>query len=303
MKKLLIALSWLLCFPAALRAQTQPGTVDIFMGVDFNYRDFFFNNRLFDVLLNLTPGVKWNMGHRWQASAQVVVPVVNQYGDRYKNVRLNMAVLSKQMRVTDFWKMKVSGGLFSADRVGIDVNNLFIVNKWLALRAQLGFTGYCSMADGWEASTIDRLTGQAGPVVYLQRWNTEIGIRAGRFVYKDYGVICEGFRHFRHVSVGAYGSYSSKGKHPNGTKGKQDIGFKIIVMLPPYKRKAHTVNVRPATNFRLTYTKEANDYALREYITDPEQNERQSVFDRDLLPWGTDTMAPDFVVKGKEATE
>ena len=65
------------------------------MGADFNYRDIYFNNRVYDVLLNLTPGIKWNMGHRWEVAAQVFVPVVNQYGDRYKKVRLNMAVLSK----------------------------------------------------------------------------------------------------------------------------------------------------------------------------------------------------------------
>lgn len=88
------------------------------MGADFNYRDIYFNNRVYDVLLNLTPGIKWNMGHRWEVAAQVFVPVVNQYGDRYKKVRLNMAVLSKQLVVGQHWKMKLSGGLFGSERYG-----------------------------------------------------------------------------------------------------------------------------------------------------------------------------------------
>lgn len=281
-----------LCVPCHLSAQEKAGTVDIFMGVDFNYRDIFWNNRVYDVLVNLTPGVKWDMGHRWEATAQVLVPVVNQYGDRYKKVRLNMAVLSKQIRIGDYWKMKVSGGLFSSERYGLDVKNLFILNRWLAMTAQVGLTGYCSMANGWEASTMERITAQIGPEIWLHRWNTQISIRGGRYVYGDYGVVGEGFRHFKHVSVGVYASYSDKGK--------EDAGFKVIIMLPPYKRPTRKVNVRPASNFRLTYSVEADNYANRTYFTDPEQNECTGWFDRDLLPWGTDMMNPDFIIKERK---
>lgn len=276
--------------PKRLFAQDKAGRVDIFMGVDLNYRDIYFNNRVYDVLVNLTPGVKWNMGHRWEAAAQAYVPVVNQYGDRYKNVRLNMAVLSKQMAIGGFWKMKLSGGLFGGERYGLDLKNMLIINRWLALVAQVGWTGHCSMAAGWECSTMKRLTAQVGPEVYLHRWNTQISVRGGRYLYGDYGVRGEGFRHFRHVSVGVYGEYSSRGK--------EDGGFKVIVMLPPYKRSSHKVNIRPASNFLQTYSVEANDYANAGYPTDPEQNEREGWFDRDLLPWGADTMEPDFIYNG-----
>ena len=270
-------------------------SLDLFMGVDFHYRDIFYNDRVYDVLVNLTPGVRWRMGHRWEATAQLLVPVYNQYGDRYKRVRLNMASLSKQLTIGDFWKMKVSGGLFGSERYGVDVKNLFVANSWLAFSAQIGFTGYCSMASGWEMSKMDRLTAQAGPEVYLRQWNTQISVRGGRYLYGDYGVVGEGLRHFRHVSVGFYAAYSDKG-------GK-DAGFKVIVMLPPYRRSAGKVNVRPASNFRLTYSVEAEPYANAVYFTDPEENERTSWFDRDLIPWGTDTMAPDYTYLYKEGKE
>lgn len=294
MRRLLtLAAFWLtFCLLSPVSAQEGAGTVDIFMGVDFNYRDIYFNDRVYDVLVNLTPGVRWNMGHRWEVTAQALVPVVNQYGDRYKRVRMNMAVLSKQLAVGQRWKMKLSGGLFSHERYGLDMKNMFILNRWLALSAQIGLTGYCSMASGWEASTMERLTAEVGPEIYLHRWNTQIAVHGGRYVYGDYGVTGEGFRHFKHVSVGIYASYSDKWK--------EDAGFKVIVMLPPYKRRARKVNVRPASNFRLTYSAEAEAYANRTYFTDPEQNERTGWFDRDLLPWGTDTMSPDFTVKERK---
>lgn len=294
MKRLFAIIMFFLPFSISshLLAQDKTGTVDIFMGIDFNYRDIYFNNRVYDVLINLTPGVRWNMGHRWEVVAQALVPVVNQYGDLYKNVRLNMAVLSEQLTIGQYWKMKVSGGLFGAERYGLDVKNIFIFNRWLAMTAQVGLTGYCSMASGWEASTMKKLTAQVGSEIYLHRWNTQISVRGGRYVHGDYGVTGQGFRHFKHVSVGVYASYSDKGK--------EDAGFKVIVMLPPYKRTARKVNVRPASNFRLTYSVEADAYANRTYFTDPEQNERTGWFDRDLLPWGTDTMSPDFTIKERK---
>lgn len=293
-KKNLLAACLFLMIAAPMRLSSQPrsGTVDIFMGADFNYRDIYFNNRVYDVLLNLTSGIKWNMGHRWEVAAQALVPVVNQYGDRYKKVRLNMAVLSKQLAVGEHWKMKLSGGLFSSERYGLDLKNMFVINPWLAFTAQMGWTGYCSMAVDWEASTMKKFTVEAGPEVYLHRWNTEISVRGGRYLYGDYGVTGEGYRHFKHVSVGIYASYSNKGK--------EDAGFKVIVMLPPYKRSARKINIRPSSNFRLTYSVEGNGYANATYFTDPEQNERTGWFDRDLLPWGTDTMTPDFTYKERK---
>lgn len=289
----MVVLLFLCHTPVSLFSQEKVGTVDLFMGVDFNWRDLWFKNRVYDMLINLTPGVRWNMGQRWELAAQVYVPVVNQYGDRYKKVRLNMAVLSKQLAVGEHWKMKFSGGWFDSERYGLDWKNMFVFNRWLAMTAQAGLTGHCSMAAGWEASPMRRWTVEVGPEVYLHRWNTQVSVRGGRYLYGDYGMIGEGFRHFRHVSVGFYVSYSDKGK--------EDIGFKVIVMLPPYKRPARKVNIRPASYFRQTYSVEAEEYANRMYRTDPEQNEREGWFDRDLLPWGTDTMAPDFT--GEERKE
>ena len=268
------------------------GQVDIFMGVDFNYRDIFHNGRVYDFLINLTPGIKWNMGKGWQAAAQAFVPVVNQFGDRYKKVRLNMAVLSKEFYFDGRGFLKASGGLFGSERYGLDVKGMYIVNPWLALEAQAGLTGYCSMAAGWEASTMERVTALVGADFYLQRWNTQFRARGGRFIYEDYGVIVEAMRHFNHCTVGIYGAHSNLA----GSNG----GFKVIVMIPPYKRKRRKVNFRPASNFRLTYSMEGANYGNRTYTTDPEENEREGWFDREAMPWGSNTMQPDFTDKEKK---
>lgn len=259
--------------------------IDIFAGVDFNYRDLT-ARRMYDFLINITPGVKWDMGKGWRTAAQVLIPVYNDFGERYKKIRLNMAVLSKEMDFGSHWYLKASGGLFGSERYGLDLKSVYVVNRWLMLEAQAGWTGYYSMAVDWEASTPKRWTALGGADVYLNGWNTQFRVRGGRFIYGDYGGIAEAMRHFRHCTVGVYAQYSNKGG--------RDGGFKIIMMIPPYNRKRRKVNFRPASNFRHVYSIEADGYANRMYMTDPEENEREGWFDRDKLHWGSNNMNADF---------
>ncbi|MGX8695121.1 MAG: hypothetical protein ACSW8D_01945 [Prevotella sp.] len=287
MKRLLLALVLLLSATSGLHAQTQNGgsRVDLLMGVDFNYRDIFYNNKLFELLVNLTPAAKWQFGDHWQVAAQGLIPVINDYGEHYKKVRLNMAVLSKEMHLGN-QHLKLSGGIFSHERYGFDLKWMMPVTSWLAFDAQAGFTGYCTMAVDWETSNLNRFTGWLGTRAYLHPWNTEFRLRGGRFLYEDYGGIAEAFRHFDHCSIGIFGQWNERERF-NG-------GFKIVMMIPPYSRKVRTVNIRPASNFRLSYNNNAYFYQLKMYDTDPEENEREGYFDRKAVQWGANTMAPDF---------
>ena len=80
--------------PAFSQTQLTPNLV-IFEGAEFHYRDIFYN-KMYEIVVNLAPGVKWHIGNQWQLAGQAIIPVYNDYGDYYKNVRLNMAVLSKE---------------------------------------------------------------------------------------------------------------------------------------------------------------------------------------------------------------
>lgn len=289
MKTIIITAMLALLAIVPAHGQNEKGSsVDIFMGVDLHYRDIDYN-KLYEVLVNLTPGVKWNMGHQWRLAGQVVVPVYNDYGGRYKKVRLNMAVLSKEMHLGS-QHLKASAGLFGSERYGVDLKWMWPVATWLAFDGQVGYTGFCSMAKDWECSKMDRLTGELGARVYLSKWNTEFRAHGGRYIYEDYGVTGECMRHFKHCTVGIYGQYSEIGE--------ENAGFKVIIMLPPYRRKARRVNFRPASNFRHVYNVDADFYSMQMYTTDPEENEREGNFDRNSVKWGSNTMEPDFEEKG-----
>lgn len=278
-RKIKILLIFYLCslFVASAQYQSKPGEVDIFMGLDLKYRDIY-HKRVFDVLLNLTPGVKWNMGREWQVAGQVFIPIVNQYGDLYKNVRINMLNVSKVLTMNNRrGALKITVGIFSQERYGIDVKGMFMLRSWVALAAQAGFTGYVSMQRGWDASYMGRIMALGGADFYINRWDCEIRVRAGRYLYKDTGCGIEGMRHFKHTTVSLFGEYSNIGKL-NG-------GFKVVVMLPPYNMKRRKVNFRPASNFRLTYHKEYAPYSNQVYQTDPEENEYDGWFGRHYLEY------------------
>ena len=282
------------------RAQAPKGQVELFCGAEMEYADVNFH-RLYDILLNLTPGMKWHLGNDWQVAGQFWVPIVNDgYLDRYSMLRLNMAVVSKELH----WQsarqhVKLSAGLFSKERGGMDVKWHYPVTDWLMLIAQAGVTmrwalgtklggdSESDFGDDW------KVTGIAGANVWLNTWKTEIRLSGGRYTDGIWGSELDVMRHFQHVTIGAYAqlheaSPNSFNKHKvSGTfyvyNRKQTAGFKIVVMLPPYKKSDRRLVLRPASNLSLGYNGQQDEVTMQIYQTDPEENAREYPVS---VPWG-----------------
>ncbi len=261
----------------ALPAKASAQRLDFFMGVDFNYRRLFYNDRLYDLLIHLTPGMKFQFGDGWQIAAQALVPVVNQYGDFYSKLRPGVCSMSKEFLFNDIHSLKFSAGLFSAGRYGIDAKWLWPVCNWFALEAQLGFTGFHSLEQDWEFSKMDRLSGNLKARFYIEKAASEIRLSAGRYAYADYGGRMEFLTNFNFTTVGLFAQY--------GNGSQWGAGAKVIFMLPWQDGAGgKKVRFRPASNFRLTYDVKVNSYALRNYMTDPEENERTGNFSKSKWP-------------------
>lgn len=245
--------------------------VDVFVGADLNYRRLFYNDRLYDLLIYVNPGLKVDFGENWQIAAQALIPVVNQYGDFYNRVRPGVCTVSKEFLIGGNNALKFSAGLFSAGRYGIDARSLFPVNEWFAVESQIGFTGYHSLEQKWKFSPMDRLTGTVKARFFLKKASSEFRISAGRYIYEDFGGQFEFYSHFNFASIGLYAQYS--------TEARWGAGAKVVFMLPFQKGlKAGIFTFRPASNFRLTYDVMAESYGLKNYTTDPEENERTGSF-------------------------
>ena len=278
-------------------AQTQEaGQVELFCGAELNYADINFV-RLYNVLVNLTPGVKWHLGKEWMFSAQAFLPIVNDgYESKHNIVRLTNAAVAKQLHLGN-QHFKVTGGLFGLDRYGLDVRWMYPINSWLMLNAQVGYTGEWRLAvdnaEEWKGRYLvsetkavsfdgpDRLTGIVGANVWLEPWNTEFRLSGGRYLNEDMGLQFEVLRHFRNCTVSAFAQLHEK---KNGAKYKEAGGFKVVMLLPDWKWKDRKFTLCPAHDFRLTYNAQADGVSMKMYTTDPEENERTYPV---RIPWGT----------------
>ncbi|MCQ2307868.1 MAG: YjbH domain-containing protein [Bacteroidales bacterium] len=286
---LLVLLPIALQMPKTLVAQKSK--VDIFAGVDLKYRSIWLNDKMYELLINVTPGVKWRFGDCWQVTAQAFIPVVNDFGGYYKSARLNAAVVSKEFQAGSHY-LKLSGGLFGGERFGVDAKWLWPVTSWFAMEGQLGFTGYYVLTtSNVEFSYMDRLTGLFTARFYLKGSDTEFRISGGRFNLGDYGGRIAWLKHFKHISVSAFihgGNRYGEVYKMDGTYEEQRIagGACIVVRLPFQGDRQHekTLRVRPASNFRMTYDYMAEANALKMYVTDPEENERTGNFTK--AKWG-----------------
>ncbi|MBO7616400.1 MAG: hypothetical protein J6T22_04250 [Bacteroidales bacterium] len=267
--------------------QTNTRSLDLFSGVDFNFRDINFNTQ-YEYLIRLTPGFKWNMGNHWQLSGQVLLPIINQYGENNKYVQLNILDLSKELRLGNLY-LKASTGIFSMNSYGVDLKAFLPLCKWFAFEGQAGCVGTMILNPVWSINSMNRFVGTIGGDFYLSKWNTQFRGVIGRYYFQDFGCEVEAMRHFNHTTVSVYSRWSKL----EGFDG----GFRFVIALPPYQRKHRMVNFRPASNFRMSYTVMYHNFSNRMYRTDPEENERDGWFSRDLLQWGSHTMKPDFIIK------
>lgn len=278
-------------WPAKVQPKISDTPVDIFCGMDLHYADVNFL-RLYNTLVYLTPGIKWNMGKDWQLAAQAWLPIDNNgYDKRYNMIRLSTLALSKELHFPSARQhLKLSAGLFGKERWGADIKWMMPVNSWLMLQAQAGLTQRWALGFDWDGTYESEFkeeqnnmpkewvpTGVLGARVYLRPWDTEFVLTGGRYLRKDVGVQMEVMRHFKYCTVSLYAQKHEKNDFVKWND-KESGGFKIIVMLDRKgwntKTKDKMVTFRPASNFRLTYIAQSDANAMRMYTTDPEENER-----------------------------
>ena len=302
MKRRLIRLICLLVLvPLSRQATAQQTTVparqmELFCGATLGYADTNWL-RLYDVQINATPGLRWHLGHDWSIAAQGLIPIVSD-GLTFRDItnkywRFNMATVSRQLHFNSANQhLRLTAGLFGDERYGVDVRWAWPVNDWLLLNAQAGLTASWMVGTDFKGSydadlySDYKVTGQVGADVYLQPQHIEFRLSGGRYTGGDYGSQLDMMRHFNHITLLAFAQlrfgeleanlYDKKKYRTNG-------GFKIIWMLPPYKKSSRKVVVRPASNFLLSHNTRADGQSMQTYRIDPEENSRERLVD---VEWG-----------------
>lgn len=288
----------------SLTGKGQPKyQVELFCGAEMNFTEMNYHS-LYDIYLGLTPGMKWHLGNRWMVAGQVYVPIVNEgYIDRYSMIRLTTATLSKELHFPEARQyLKLSAGLFGRERTGADVKWIFPLNDWLMLTAQAGITSCWALGfkPGGESESEFgkdwKITGTAGASFWIAPLKSEVRISGGRYIDGIYSGEVSVSRHFKYVSFSAFARLHEKvpdrfedhvrtGAYSAGETHSKSGGFRLIVMLPPYKKSQKKLVVRPASHIQLNYNAQMDEKTMMMYRTDPEANDRTYELD---VNWGAD---------------
>ncbi|MGL5681986.1 MAG: hypothetical protein ACRDDZ_02890 [Marinifilaceae bacterium] len=203
-------------------------------------------HKVYDVVVNINPAIEVVPWKGALITAEVIIPVVNQYGPTYDEIRPGILTLSQRFRFENIFGNFTIGN-FNQNRWGADLY-LFrpfktpALNRF-ALSGRLGFTGYSQFFEGeWNGSLPDLWTGSIGLHYFNKRYNSELIVRAISYIDTDKGIRADIIRHFKHVSIGLYAMRNNANSI--------DGGFHFAIMLPPYKTKKHrAVNVNTTDYF------------------------------------------------------
>lgn len=240
------------------------------------YPDIAFRNikleRMYDWLVNISPAIEFSAWKGMKFTGQVIFPLVNQYGEQYKEIRPGFLTLSQQVRLPSQWFAKATVGIFDQNRWGADLKVFHpFRNERFALRMQAGLTGASSFQQWqWYYSTPKRITYSLGTQYYNPRYNVQCNLSAGRYLAGDYGARADLMRHFRYTTIGFFGIKTNRSEW-NG-------GFYFTIALPPYKQKRNRVRVTTAPYFDIEYNQGADFYYGKTYKTDPGENPSHSNF-------------------------
>ena len=195
-------------------------------------------SKMYDYVFQLSPAIEVSMWKGMKLTAQVVLPIQNDYyGARDSQVRPGFLTLSQSVRLP--YNIFLTGivGFYEGGRSGAELRAKYILpdeHFWLTGRLGVTRKGYW---DHWAYyhGTKWRTDFHVGLHYYWPKFNTEFMVKGERFLLGEYGSQFEMYRHFRYASIGFYAMkiFGKDDAANNGFNG----GFAFRVALPPYKYK------------------------------------------------------------------
>ena len=195
-------------------------------------------SKMYDYVFQLSPAIEVSMWKGMKLTAQVVVPIQNDYyGRPYSQIRPGFLTLSQSVRLPYNIFLRGIVGFYEGGRSGAELRAKYILpdeHFWLTGRLGVTRKGYW---DHWAYyhGTKWRTDFHVGLHYYWPKFNTEFMVKGERFLLGEYGSQFEMYRHFRYASIGFY-ALKVFGKDDAAHNGF-NAGFAFRVAIPPYKYK------------------------------------------------------------------
>lgn len=239
------------------------------------YSQYAMRNQRIDVMaeyyLSLSPCLEWNPWKGMHMYAQVIIPIINEFGYEYQQIRQGNISAHQSFRVGNTFG-EASVGCFSKNRWGFDLNlyrPLASQGFWSDARivGNIGYTGSSSFHDWyWHVGPVKKLTWSIGGNFFYRKIDTRFDLRLERYLAEDIGIRAEAIRYFKRATIGLY---TIKNK-----EGGLDGGFTVAFQIPTYKQKrwGNFFRITPSTTLDYEYTGAAFFYLDKKYSTFPGDN-------------------------------
>ena len=197
--------------------------------------------------ISLVPEANASLWKGMLLSAQLVIPVQNDFEDEDKHWRPGLLTLNQTLRLPHNTFVSATAGYFTRRRYGTDLEvRKYLANGRWSIGANVGYTGYAAYIKGvWFYSRVGRLTGLFDVEYWFPRLDFSMRVTFGKFLYED-----KGFRFdvARRLGEGSLGFYADK------TEGGENVGFNVRIPIFPAKYlSVASVRIGPARDFRQEY--------------------------------------------------
>lgn len=197
--------------------------------------------------ISLVPELTTTLWRGMSVSAQVILPVQNDFRGGDTGIRPGILAVNQTVRLTGSAFVSATAGYFTQHRYGLDVTgSVFLAGGRAGLHASAGRTGYASFDHGtWLYAEPDTWTYTAGGSLYVPRYNLILGAAYGRYIYGDRGLRVDVTREFGEIRVGFFASR---------TDNVDNAGF--CLSGPLFGRRyfrPSRLRIRPARSFQWQY--------------------------------------------------
>ena len=220
--------------------------------------------QIYQVLFNLNPAIEVSLWKGMKFIGQVIIPVYNEYGSSYEQVRQGYIALSQSVRLPYNIFLTATIGTFNNYRWGgtLDAKYIFKDERF-SVDGRIGYTGRSRFEDWrWKVSPLKRFTWNIGGSFYWSEYNTSFSLKVEQYLLSEKGIRFDMVRNFRYVSIGFYGMKVQNA----GNKGYNG-GFRFQIALPPYKykRRGYMPRVMPSEYFGMSYNAGNEQYYGRSF--------------------------------------
>ncbi len=247
------------------------------------YPQFRFKNsrldRMYVLQLNLNPTLELSLWRGALFTAQIILPVYDEYSNEESRVRPGFFTFSQQLKIPGNIHLLATVGNFNLFRTGADLKIFKPISKSVGIYGQIGVTGWSlPLFDKWLFYEFGQINWRFGANYSVPSKNILFNLNLTQYLEKDIALRGEIVRYFKNAAIGFYvQSLQYEEYLING-------GFFFSISLPPYKHNRNRrVRVTTADHFSIEYIARPYPQRGRMYFTSPDESSSFNFFNKILI--------------------